>query len=1238
MNRITLAALKRVNQASIQHAGPRYTPSIDPNAPNLEIRPLVNAIEALAHSTAYRQRLQELGARLRSAWKKAPAEIRSLFSKSVAASELCAALIEQLRKEKPGLSSVTLRQIRRALRTVQARLEPYAEELYRQRTNVDPTQTRESVASRIYELQQFQRVVGELRGFIDSPDFALVRLLSDLNRLGKRAGGRALLVIDGINEGDRMAWRRYMASLIASVRKFHNVALVLSCRTPFENQILTARSRRELTQAVHTGFQDIEFDAQRKFFRYYKIPTPHIPLLAPEFSKPLFLKTLCQTISSLSKSVKQTRIRNFASGQKGMAKLLEDFVVKAGKSIEADFSLPSKSCWLLLKGQGDGTDSVGIAVEMADRGRDYVFRSECLEIIRRVIGLDDLNDAESFLSRLVSDGLLTEDSILEEGAWSDVVRLPYQRFSDHLISRHLLARYLKTDSEVAIQRSFYTNRPLGKIFKVAPWGWQYEMPGLASAVMLEFPERVKRALPADKRELVFYLPQASRAVALMGAFVEGLLWRSSDSFSAQTDCVTSQLLNCGYHNIQDEMLEALVCLASRTGHPYSAERLYKYLSSKSLIERDIFWSEFLRSRSASSAVYRVLDWIIATEKEAIREETAANLIWLCALFLTSTVRTLRDRATRCLVLLGEQHPQVLLSATAASFSFNDPYVPERMLAASYGVLMRKWAFPPPVLAACAVRLATELRTRLKGSKTVAPIEHILMRDYAEGIVALAQKLSQSSKSPLSLDGLRVSRKSVIPSGDSIPEESVEEASAAIHMDFDNYTMGRLVENRSNYDFDHKDYRRVRRQIRWRILNLGYRPERFKAIDSNIGSSNFHMGRSDGGKKVDRYGKKYSWIAYFEVAGRRRIVGTLPDRDDIRVSDTDIDPSFPAHVLEWRPPLASLFKTPYRGPASWMRAGSSPEYSPILICDEVDGLVGPWVLLQGFVSERSPKDPREVFTFLRGLLIAPADLSRLDDLLHATEYPGNHAIPDPGTDYYLFAGEIGWSRKFGSRLRGSNGRAKPQLDEVLERYESRVVEKRYAELTPAERLSLVTPTFTIVFGGESVDKAKEEPIPKSRLVRLQRSVCIPGVKVELPYWGFSWESYHSEENQGASADYPAPSLVDYLRLRKVGGAIDLVEESKRVGMVYRKFGDYPDGFRSHLLYLRADLLTKYLARTGRLLVWINWGERTLHHSVSEQVRGKPAVQAVWESHEHIHKALLVYRDGHARPTELIRPAA
>jgi hypothetical protein len=1259
---------------------------MDPGAPNLQIRPLTNAIEALARSSAHRQRLAELEQELRTAWGSASPEILGLFDDRTAATVLCATYLASLRQAAPGRSLHTLKRINQLLKDIEDRIRSYEEGLYNERLKLETRENRELIGAKLYALRQFQEPLQKLRDFTVAPDFALVRnnrlflkgswgtgkthLLCDvvnsrmaeslptllllantfrpkvdplvaacevsglartpdalfraLDRLGKQTNTRALLLIDGINEGDRAAWRRYLGSAIKHVRRYRNVALILSCRVPFDDQILTARTRGAFVEVTHSGFTDIEFDAQKEFFRHYKIPAPHIPLLAPEFSRPLFLKILCESIASLTRSAKQRRINDFAAGHKGMTKLLEDFVARVGKRIEQDFGLPGKCCWRLLKGQGDGASAIGIAVRMAEQGRDYISRSDCLAIIARTIGTASHAQAEEFLARLITDGLLAEDGVHHDGVWSDIIRLPYQRFSDHLISRHLLARYLKTGSEAEIRSCFHANQPLGRIFKPDRWGRSFAMPGLVSAVMLEFPERVKRTA-GDKRELLAYLPSASQTDAIAEPFIEGLLWRNTDSFCTQTNHIVSMLLNSQNQDVQQGMLEALVCLASRNGHPYSAQRLYKYLAEKMLAERDLFWSEFLRSRDATSAMNRVMDWIQISEKAAIGNDTAANLICLCALFLTTTVRTLRDRATHCLVLLGELYPAPLFEASAASLSLDDPYIPERMLAASYGVLMRKWAFPPAGLADVAVTLAINLRGRLAGSDDIAPIVHILMRDYAEGIIELASKLSPANAPRLSLEALKVSKRTRIPSGDRIADDRVKAASAGIHMDFDNYTTGRLVENRANYDSNHKEYRQVQRQIRWRMLDLGYDPERFKHVDRGISESNFRMGRQDGGKKVDRYGKKYSWIAFYEVAGLRRVAGTLPNHHEPRISDTDIDPSFPDAPLKWCPPVQPLFNSAYRSAAAWMGNGPSPDYRHLLMRDEVDGVSGPWVLLQGYINEAALKDPREAFTFLRGLFVAEADLSRLESTLASKDYPGNHQIPEPGEDYYLFAGEIGWSRKFGSSLRDADGRASRQLGEAFDHTEHRVIEKPYGMLTDSEKAALAHPGLDALFSGENSAASGANPSPGD-IIKVQEWVRIPGVTVEQPAWRFAWESYHSEENTGGHPDYPAPALVDALGLRKIGASVDLAEAGRRVATLYREWGNHFEGFRADFLYLRADLVEKYLGRLGLTLAWINWGERSLHHDTLTNLRESADLRTVWDTHAHIHKQFAVYRDG------------
>ena len=110
-------------------------------------------------------------------------------------------------------------------------------------------------------------------------------------------------------------------------------------------------------------------------------------------------------------------------------------------------------------------------------------------------------------------------------------------------------------------------------------------------------------------------------------------------------------------------------------------------------DRDLFWSEFLRGTYRESAVFRLIEWIDATEGAPRDGAVVDNCITLLSLILTTTRRALRDRATRALYLLGLERPKSLFDQTVTSLGFDDPYVPERMLAASYGVAMSMWADP-----------------------------------------------------------------------------------------------------------------------------------------------------------------------------------------------------------------------------------------------------------------------------------------------------------------------------------------------------------------------------------------------------------------------------------------------------------------------------------------------------------------------------------------------------------------
>jgi hypothetical protein len=407
---------------------------------------------------------------------------------------------------------------------------------------------------------------------------------------------------------------------------------------------------------------------------------------------------------------------------------------------------------------------------------------------------------------------------------------------------------------------------------------------------------------------------------------------------------------------------------------------------------------------------------------------------------------------------------------------------------------------------------------------------------------------------------------------------LEDAKGAIHMDFENYSLGSLVKNRSNYDMKHRGYRRVRRQVLARVADLGWTQAAFKDVDRMIGARS--LSRSTEPDRVERYGKKYSWIAYHEMYGLRSRRRVSPDWREQRPADCGPDPSFPLAPAEWRLPLEHAFAEVDKSELEWLTSGDVPDYRQLLRIDTVDQHVGPWVLLDGYVNHRAA-DRREIFAFLRGLLAPARTLARVRDEFTRVDYPGNHKIPDSGEDHYTYAGEVPWSRQFGSHLRDRKGVPRRQFVSVFNGWRQ----------TGTQAISIL--------GREPFLSPVGRPVP--------------GPRIELPAYESGWESYHSVTTPGYGAIWPAPALCDVLELRARDRKLELHDSSGAVASLFRtsRRGEGATSFK--LVYLREDLLQRYLTVTRQRLAWAVWGERQFHYE-----RQPSGVDKVHGTYQHIHR--------------------
>ncbi len=959
------------------------------------------------------------------------------------------------------------------------------------------------------------------------------RLVEAVDAAGHRAGRRLPIVVDGLNESeDPRNWKDLLSRADELLKAFPYVLLVATLRNEFADDCLPDGMAKSSVsnQFELNGFKDDPQAAIDKYFAFYRIDRTDADLPLELLQHPLTLRIYCEVAN-----VGRQHTVGVEALPNSLVALFEEHFKRVAVRV-ADLTPSSRRIF---------QDEVHEAMrKIAAWLWDNNARSMPFDHAR--VSIDGgSNWGASIIRALESEGVLVRTAF-EEG-------LQGIAFSYDLMAGHMLAQYILNRRDVT---QWFQNAENQKMLDSSQPGSHTLASDAFYALVGLYPGK------GGQRQLWQELP---------GNLLLRALMLTADSDPAQigretADRFAEAMLDSG-SNFAKVAFNRLRTTRAAQAHPYDANFLHTVLSNMTNTQRDLVWSEWLRMKATEieqDLKFLTDRWETGTLGPAeIRR--ARWVMWT----LTSTVRYLRDLATRALYAFALKQPAQYFDLALESLSCTDTYVPERMFAAGYGAALSAWADPSAAAMRRTLPAAAKEIVRLAfAPDAVAPVRHALLRQYCLGIVGIARSIEPHCVStedaayllppfahmPSPFDGLS-----------EIPDDDIERADrAAITMDFGNYTFGRLVPNRSNYDYEHADYVAVRKAIVIRMIQLGYDAERFGPIDGKLNSWRLE----DGDKgKVDRYGKKYGWIAYFEMWGQRSDEGRLdPIRHDGRPSDVDIDPTFPPKARQLTVQLADIFDGHPAELKEWIVGGPVPDYQNLLERPEVDGIAGPWVLLDGFIEQNAKSDYRQIFSFLRGLLVDTSDVEPLMKLFGEMEYPGNSAIPDSRQHFYTYAGEMPFKTP-----PGMSQRMMTEDDEEFRKV--------------------------------SCDRWSGE-----------------GIAVVVPVEQYRWESYHSQLNPHGGMELPSTELCEALGLSYRADQWDLYDV-QGVASLYREVGGDDKGVHGHLSYLRADLLDRYLAETGKAFVWLIWGERGLHYraTVGRNLNG------LWADHKHVHKNSVVRED-------------
>ncbi len=702
-------------------------------------------------------------------------------------------------------------------------------------------------------------------------------LLTILNEKANSNNTRFLIIIDAVNEIDISAEviKNKLDDFISLVKEFENLSVVFSCRTPYQLQVIPDIS----DYFVFTLPGLPQEEALKQFSKAFNIQPIELPYIVNELSNPLFLKTMYETITLEKNRDDSVQVSSLLSkGNESLKELFEKYIFEHSIHIFKH----KKHRFLLWKNIIKPICELNF--ESLQKNKQYELTEEdVLSVIesgitQEILSYAGIENKYSLLNILVNVGIFRRD--IDYGSGQEIIKVTYQKLYDFLMARYIF--------EVMPKKRINSKEEIAAAYETLISNFKYF--SFLEAIIVEFPTR------NEQDELFDYLSEDflnQYGSNLLEIFIDGLLWRDHRSFTDRTKYYINQSLQ----NNSDTTLETLFILSTKPNHPFT-KKTFSFLEEMSMKQRDLILSQFLRYRiDSDNPIGLYIEWLHEHDKSRLEKIYIYNLFNYLLWFLTLPINAYRDKVTHTLVDLGTNDLETMFAFIRDKHDvINDDYIRERLIGSLYGAMMRLQ------LIKSHYKLFHEISLWLDEKYFINfTTYHIIILDYIKSII----ELSSSKNIYLQIDVDKVLKFQIekqdnfwrLPSYTKCKDflKSTSFHIDPMHMDFTNYTVGGLFKHRGNYSHT-KEYNIAVLSINNRIYELGWNESDFEDIDREYNSS---YGGRIGTHSIERYGKKYSWIAYYEYIGYLISIGTLDPREDDyeeieydRFWEKTLDVSFP----------------------------------------------------------------------------------------------------------------------------------------------------------------------------------------------------------------------------------------------------------------------------------------------------------------------------------------------------------
>lgn len=993
--------------------------------------------------------------------------------------------------------------------------------------------------------------------------------VSALDIAAKVFKSKILICIDGLNEATysdghfNEVWKNDLESTIRHIEsKSKQIVVVVTARSSYRKAIWPEGKDNFY---YITGFNEEEaIKAQTLYFKKYKIIADFSQLINAHFQEPIFLKLYCEAKNAARQQPIEVHL-----GEQDVYSIVEEYtkqlntilVHKIGRTPGSDLLKP------LLR---------NIAEYQLNNNSRVIELSKFRDIVEE----DNARNVEwdkSVSKQLINEGLFFYKD------WQHKTG-EYITFNYDLISGYFIADYIVELNEVREYLKYYDKviTLRGPFLKLK----RAYHKAVNRKTIKKVNTLLKRVLNNDfqnrhpvfediiKALVILFPMRTDHYIQDLIDNVEAHSYAFEGLFNLPSEKIRNEDISWirdSFQNVPIEKLEYLFSLFQNTWsistNPLNSSFFLTELSKFTMSKRDQSWSLFIIKRMGyfSSLVqeFEVRCRNFYVKDELLSKARLHNVARVVSCLLVSSHRLLRDSATKSLYWYGRLSPLGLHALVSEFISFNDLYPAERLLASQYGValaLHKEFDYQNKFLPT----ITKDMYSWLYAKDAAYSTTHILIRDYSLHTIKLGIEhdsniLNEEEKTRLSRPfiegGLRVWQK--------VNDEYREHGhSGPIHMDFGNYTVGRIA----NYDAGEESTpTAIRQQLYWRIYNLGYDEKGFERTERELSKA-----RNYTNDKIDRLGKKYSWIAYFELAGlyEDKMLLNKYHYESYRFSEVDIDPSFPTDPVPHNIIETGLTCDDSIDTYHWLYETNVFDHSTLLLKEELNGLKAKWVLLYAHFSEEDTVNNRLFVSTLSSICVKEDNLGTFIKIIDKQK---PHDLVDiPNHTYHVFHGEVPLSDVFPET---------PETEESLlaEEFITPIIFNSADEWKAYNRKVGFLSSLHL-------PKVIEFPFTYNKESRRYSDICIQYIVRDV-----GWENHEGLEQ---SRRYVAPTkeLVTAIKLHGRPQEYSYYDGNNDPGILHYSKGN--SFSKQEFLYIKAELLNQFLAQSKLEMVWVYNGDKRL----------------------------------------------